>query len=877
MAERSDGSVNIVVNMDVDDAEKELARLKQKVFKLEESLTVGKTKKNVLLDKLKQAEAELEEFYSRAGTAQDIKNSPGLTGERDKLLETIESLQKAIDKQNASLENTQMELDGVKTRYSEVTQKAQELADAQAAAEAQQARVDRVTLALQRLAIGFKGIASYALQAGTAVVKGLGKGATTVLKKVGSLAAKAGNGFLGLFKSTKKANGAFGGGLKSLLKYGLGIRSLHALFSKLRSAITEGFKNLAQFSSETNASLSSVKSALTQLKNALATAFAPILTTVAPILTKFINLLAKAADYIARLTAALTGKSTYTRAAKVQEDYATSLSGTGEAAEEATKSLAGFDEINQLTAKDTKDASGGGGADIGGMFEEVAIEPLSFDSWGEAFSAFLDTILNDGIPKLKSALASAAGVINDFAANLAEMFTFPGVYDKVVLIGTEIANAFNDFVNLIDWGTIGTALGAGLNLALGLAVSFVYTFDWANLGASIAELFNRAVEQIDWYNVGMLLWAKFKIAIEALAGFLLNVDMTQLAQAASQLIIGLFNSMSETIYSIDWQALGNQVAALLAGVDWNSVSDSMFEAIGAALGGLAVFLWGIIEDAWDEVVEWWHDVAYEDGQFTIEGLLDGILEACKNIGQWIKEHVVDPIVNGFKKAFGIASPSKVMKELGGFVISGLLEGLKTGMQPIINFFNTVKTNILNVLNQVTKFISGTFANGWKTSWEGIKNTFKGVWNGIISLLESAINAMISGINWLISKLNTISFNIPDWVPGIGGKSFGISIPAVSTVTLPRLATGAVIPPNREFMAVLGDQTSGNNIEAPEALIRKIVREEAGNSSRVEALLQTLIELTREGKTLECDGVAFAKVAKRALNNNSRAYGVPVRG
>ena len=79
----------------------------------------------------------------------------------------------------------------------------------------------------------------------------------------------------------------------------------------------------------------------------------------------------------------------------------------------------------------------------------------------------------------------------------------------------------------------------------------------------------------------------------------------------------------------------------------------------------------------------------------------------------------------------------------------------------------------------------------------------------MAIVELAINGIIDGVNLLISALNTIHFDIPDWVPLIGGKSFGISIPPVSYVTLPRLAEGAVIPPNREFMAVLGDQKKRN--------------------------------------------------------------------
>ena len=109
-------------------------------------------------------------------------------------------------------------------------------------------------------------------------------------------------------------------------------------------------------------------------------------------------------------------------------------------------------------------------------------------------------------------------------------------------------------------------------------------------------------------------------------------------------------------------------------------------------------------------------------------------------------------------------------------------------------------------------------------------------NGLIGGFEAAINGIIGMfekmINWIVNGLNKISFDIPDWVPVIGGKTFGFNIPEVKfgRVSIPRLAQGAVIPPNREFLAVLGDQKSGRNLEAPESLIRQIVREETANNS-----------------------------------------------
>lgn len=87
------------------------------------------------------------------------------------------------------------------------------------------------------------------------------------------------------------------------------------------------------------------------------------------------------------------------------------------------------------------------------------------------------------------------------------------------------------------------------------------------------------------------------------------------------------------------------------------------------------------------------------------------------------------------------------------------------------------------------------------------------------------------VNNIAQMLNSLHIDIPDWVPGIGGGKLGFNIPTWTPGQIPYLATGAVIPPNREFMAVLGDQKHGNNIEAPESLLRKIVREEArGNQS-----------------------------------------------
>ena len=94
---------------------------------------------------------------------------------------------------------------------------------------------------------------------------------------------------------------------------------------------------------------------------------------------------------------------------------------------------------------------------------------------------------------------------------------------------------------------------------------------------------------------------------------------------------------------------------------------------------------------------------------------------------------------------------------------------------------------------------------------------------------------------IIDLLNSLKFTVPDWVPEFGGKSFSLNIPKISVPKIPYLATGAVIPPNAPFMAMLGDQRHGMNLEAPEDLIRQIVREEAGASAEMMALLSEIAQ------------------------------------
>ena len=186
----------------------------------------------------------------------------------------------------------------------------------------------------------------------------------------------------------------------------------------------------------------------------------------------------------------------------------------------------------------------------------------------------------------------------------------------------------------------------------------------------------------------------------------------------------------------------------------------------------------------------------------------------------------------------------------------------------------VASGIFNALGGVIDFITGIFTGNWKKAWNGVKDIFSGVFKSLVSIVKAPLNgiigllnAAISALNILIGGLNTISFDVPSWVPYIGGKKFGFNIPEIPKI--PYLAQGAVIPPNQQFLAVLGDQKKGTNIEAPldtikQALAEVMVQQSAGVTGPVtfilkvgestlgRATLKSLNEIARQNGGLALD-------------------------
>lgn len=422
-----------------------------------------------------------------------------------------------------------------------------------------------------------------------ASIKAIGKFAGNLAKSVSSITKK-------IVQLTKKFNifskiaEALGGVFKQLgstIKQALVFSVIYQGLSMVRQQMGSYLMVNEQFSE-----------ALRRLQGVLLTAFQPIYDAVLPALTSLISALASAIATVTQFFASLFGTTAKKAQSNAKALYgqAKALEAIGEAAKDAEKAFASFDEVEVLGNKkeDTSGAGGGISAETGPLFD-FEYEDSKFESWGEAFSAFLDKLL-DGIQKLRDKFKDFADWINEFSKKLYDMFTFPGVLEKVEQLGRDLANALNDLVNWIDWYQLGQALGAGLNLALQFLTEFLYTFDWMNLGRKLAEFVNGLVSEIDWYDFGRLLWAGFKIGLETLAGFILGLDMPQLAQAASNIVKGFFDEMYNTIAKIPWQEIGRQFSRFLNNIDWHGTITSVLTAIQAAFVALVGMIAGFVDE-----------------------------------------------------------------------------------------------------------------------------------------------------------------------------------------------------------------------------------------------------------------------------------------
>ena len=319
----------------------------------------------------------------------------------------------------------------------------------------------------------------------------------------------------------------------------------------------------------------------------------------------------------------------------------------------------------------------------------------------------------------------------------------------------------------------------------------------------------------------------------------------------------ILNRLKETIGKMDFSKLE---------ASWERLKTS-----AKRLGGVIGEYLGMAYDKVLEPLAVWtvNELAPTSVNMLADALyaLSGVLKTLEPVVGWFIDNVITPLAARFGELVIAVEGDvgQVFRTVGDFFSGKTVDatGLYNAIGGIGDFLGFKSVAMMGHIGALMEKFSAfkTFVDSvchaFQTAWQGVQDFFTDVpgWlkanlldpvvadvkakgNSIIGAVEKLINGVIRGVNWLISQLNRIQINIPDWVPGIGGRHFGFNIAAVGSVSLPRLAEGGILQSAGLFMA--------NENGVPELVGRMGSHAAVANSGQIQegiasAVVRTLLD------------------------------------
>lgn len=548
--------------------------------------------------------------------------------------------------------------------------------------------------------------------------------------------------------------------------------------------------------------------------------FIPTIQTALDALLKFLGLLKTAMASIGLEMPDVTSLGGVTAGAT---EAAEAIDNTGTAAEKAAKKVkkafASYDEINVLSKSSSSDTSTGGSSGVtaadpttSAITSGVSAVDSRLDELKEKLSTFwsgfaagfekereelkrqieqtkalIKRVWQD-LRKLESPIKNWASTdLKDFFETFchASADIFLGLYDSVNAV-------FRDLWNVAVYPMLQKFVTKGLPVLTQFSTECVKTLQ--TLFDSVKEIFDKT-------------WREG--AVPALQFF------TQVYQDAWDIVYDNWQTYGAPIFDNVRAAIENTKNLFLNA--WNNYMKPCWDII-----------MGTVTRLWTDHVKPLADNLTGFVGELIQDALEIYNKVIVPIVKWVQDYLYPKFVNSFRDMMNI-------------------------VEPIIAGFIDCANGIITILKGIVQFLTGVFTGNWSKAWDGIKNIFKGTidtmsaviktpLNMIIATFENLVNRIGSGINKLIRGFNSIKWNVPDWVPGIGGKSLGFNISQIPTIKLPRLAQGGWVAANNPQLAIVGDNTREGEIVTPESKIREQVELALAKAGGIAQKIKLQIEL-----------------------------------
>ena len=508
------------------------------------------------------------------------------------------------------------------------------------------------------------------------------------------------------------------------------------------------------------------------------------------------------------------------------------------------------------------------------MFETVAVSSSlskALDAlkkkWSDLSSLFTKGF-KVGLGDTTSRFATIQKGLQSIKESLSDIFSDPRVQAAASTWGNKM---------VYDLGVIaGAVASVGITLA-------------ANLVGGTAKYLEEAQERIKQYIIDMFditgdiadIVANFSAAFAEV----FSVFADENGQTFTANLIGFFSNSFMGLTEVFAKLGRDLLNALLTPLTNNTAG---FKQAFDGLLGVAAQIMGdlkdLFTDAFDQINQTYDEHvapmfdAFTEGlteihKSALEAFETYILPALQKVADKfteVKSQYLQPFIKSFVELFGNVADTltvlwnQVLQSLLNWIVQSFAPLIGAAIENVGGFFtallavvSTAAQGVTDALNGILEFIQGVFTGDMEKALNGIKDIFKSVFNGIISTVEVAINHIVEG-------LNGISFDVPDWVPLAGGQHFGFN---VSSMKLPRLATGTVVPRQAgEFAAILGDNNREAEVVSPLSTIKQALLEalkEAG--AGLGGDIQLMINL--DGKVVYENVVKRNRLARKQTGKN----------